>query len=75
MIALLQWYKILSAWMMPWNVSTHWNLRSDMLIFALEYKAALIKITGEKEMNPCQYKLSSEDWDLIGQLCDALRVC
>lgn len=46
-----------------------------MLIFALGHKAAIIKITGEQEMKLRPYELVEEEWELIAELCAALKVC
>jgi hypothetical protein len=45
-----------------------------MLTFALEYRAALESITGNQKMKLRQYKLSEEDWHVVGKLCDVLKV-
>lgn len=59
---------------MPRDVRTRWNLTYDMLKFALEYKVAIVKITGELEMNLRKFELTEEEWALAAQLADALKV-
>jgi len=59
--------------MMLRDVTTRWNSTYDMLVFALEYRRAIDKISGDKEMR--KYELEVEEWDLVQQLCDVLEVC
>jgi len=59
--------------MMPHDVSTHWNSTYGMLVFALEYHEAIDGITGDREMR--KYELWEEEWELVQQLCDVLKVC
>ncbi len=59
--------------MMPRDVVTRWNSMYDMLVFALEYRKAIDEISGDKEMR--KYELEEEEWDLVQQLCDILKVC
>jgi hypothetical protein len=58
--------------MMPRDVATRWNSTYDMLVFALEYREAIDKISGDRDMR--KYELSEEEWELIQQLCDVLVV-
>ncbi len=58
---------------MPRDVVTRWNSTYDMLIFALEYRRAIDKISGDREMR--KYELDEEEWSLVKQLCDILEVC
>jgi len=59
--------------MMPRDVTTQWNSTYDMLVFALKYRKAIDKISGDREMR--KYELEEEDWDIVQQLCDILEVC
>ena len=56
--------------MMPWDVMTCWNSTFDMLVFALKYRQAIDRITGDKDMR--KYELLEEEWRLVQQLCDVL---
>ena len=58
--------------MMPRDVATRWNSTYNMLVFALEYREAIDKISGDRDMR--KYELSEGDWDLVKQLCDVLGV-
>ncbi len=44
-----------------------------MLIFALEYRKAIDKISGGRELR--KYELEEEEWKIVQQLCDILEVC
>ena len=57
---------------MPRDVVTCWNSTFDMLVFALEYRQAIDRITGDRDMR--KYELLEEEWGLVQQLCDVLRV-
>ena len=39
-----------------------------MLVFALEYRQAIDRITGDRDMR--KYELLEEEWGLVQQLCD-----
>jgi hypothetical protein len=60
---------------MPRDVSTRWNSTYDMIKFAIEYCAALDKITADHDMKLRQFELSNEDWDMATELGKALQVC
>ncbi len=57
---------------MPRDVSTRWNSTYEMLVFALEYRKAIDKISGGREMR--KYELEEEEWKIVQQLCDILEV-
>ena len=59
---------------MPQDVRTRWNLTYDMLDFAYEYKDALNKITALREMKLRDYEIEPEDWEVVKQLRDLLKV-
>jgi len=59
---------------MPRDVHTRWNSTYNMLTFAYQYKDALNKITAMREMKLRQYEIDQEEWDVIRQLQDLLKV-
>lgn len=59
--------------MMPRDVATRWHSTYDMLVFALKYRKAIDEISHDRQMR--KYELLEEEWELIQQLCDVLRVC
>jgi hypothetical protein len=44
-----------------------------MLLFALEYREAIDKMSGDKTNNLRKYELSEEEWGLASQLRDVLK--
>jgi hypothetical protein len=60
---------------MPRDVTTQWNSSFDMLDFALDYRPAIDQIIDEKEMKLRHYELSEEEWMIVKQLRDVLKVC
>lgn len=63
----------LTVWMMPRDVTTHWNSTYDMLVFAREYRKAIDELTGDRDMR--KYELDGVEWELVDQLCNLLLVC
>ena len=59
---------------MPCDVSTWWNSTYEMLQFAIEYRDALDKIMGEKELNLRAYEMDNEEWEIAEQLSEVLKV-
>jgi hypothetical protein len=45
-----------------------------MLQFALQYRAAIDDIAGNKTASLRQYELDEEEWKIAQQLCDMLKV-
>jgi hypothetical protein len=60
--------------MMPRDVATRWNSTYDMLQFALAYQEALDTITSDKEMKLCRYEMDEEEWEIVEQLGEVLKV-
>lgn len=60
---------------MPRDVSTRWNSTFDMLLFAIEYRAAIDVMTDKRRMGLGVLELSGKEWALAKQLCDVLKVC
>ena len=64
----------LDAAMMPRDVRTRWNSTYDLLLFALQYRAAIDDVAGNKVANLRRYELSDLEWETAQQLCDVLKV-
>ncbi len=60
--------------MMPRDVRTRWNSTYDMLKFAYTYRDAIDKLTGERALKLRDYELSENEWELVMQLRDCLKV-
>ena len=59
---------------MPRDVQTRWNSTYDMLVFAIAYRKAINKLTGDKSAGLRKYELSDEEWKVAKQLCALLKV-
>jgi len=59
---------------MPHDVPTCWNSTFNMLDFALEYKAAINTITGNRDMKMQTLELDAPKWTIASQLQETLRV-
>ena len=46
-----------------------------MLTFAYDYKDTLNKITALREMKLRDYEIEPEEWEVVKQLRDLLKVC
>lgn len=78
-ILLPAWFQILEKLKlpirtMPRDVSTHWNSTYNMLEFAMKYRKAIDDIAGSKMMGLCQYEMSNNEWTIVQQLTDTLKV-
>jgi hypothetical protein len=60
--------------MMPWDVSTHWNLTFDMLEFATHYRPAIDSMMAVCNFDLRQYELAPADWQIAMELQDILKV-
>jgi hypothetical protein len=56
------------------DVSTRWNSTYDMLDTGFDYQPAVIKMTEPLENGLRPYELSSEEWRIVEQLRDVLKV-
>ena len=79
-IILPRWYQIfkeqgLKSRMMPRDVSTRWNSTYDMLDFASNYQPALDIITADRNMDLRRFEMSQEEWVVVKQLREVLKVC
>jgi hypothetical protein len=59
---------------MPRDVTTWWNSTFDMLDFAINYHAAVDKITSDRVLELHQYELTNSEWAIAKQLRDVLKV-
>lgn len=59
---------------MPRAVVTRWNSTFIMLDFALRYRLAIDKMTGDREMELRALELDDVEWTLAEQLRDVLKV-
>jgi hypothetical protein len=78
-ILLPTWKKLLAELkmtvsMLPRDVSTRWNSTFDMLDAAIEKRAAIDKITGDKENQLRDYELMEAEWKLLEELREVLSV-
>ena len=60
---------------MPWDVSTRWNSTYNMLKFACTYREAINKITDDRGMKLREYELKDDEWKIVEELRDSLKVC
>ena len=60
---------------MPRDVSTRWNSTYDMLKFACTYREAINKITDDRAMKLREYELKDDEWKIVEELRDSLKVC
>jgi hypothetical protein len=59
---------------MPRDVSTRWNSTFDMVDFAVEHRAAIDEMTGNKNMGLRKYEMNENEWRIAEQLRDTLKV-
>ncbi len=59
---------------MPRDVATRWNSTYVMLVFALEYRDAIDALTGDKKLDMRKCELHDNEWELVEQLVDVLKV-
>ena len=59
---------------MPRDVRTRWNSTYTMLVFAIDYKSAIKNITGDIDLDLRNFELTSEEWEIVEQLRDVLKV-
>lgn len=59
---------------MPRDVTTRWNSTYDMLLFAVEHKKVLEKLTSNLGNGLWAYELTSEEWNIATELRDTLKV-
>lgn len=59
---------------MPRDVSTRWNLTGDMVDFGIDYYAVIEAITDKWKLGLGRYAIDDEEWGLLRQLRDVLKV-
>lgn len=45
-----------------------------MLVFAVDYRKVIDRIAGEKDMGLRDYEMDDEEWEIVQQLRDVLKV-
>jgi hypothetical protein len=60
--------------MIPHDIRTRWNATYDMLDFVYRYKKAINKITDIWDMKLCMYEIEANEWEIVRQLYDLLKV-
>lgn len=78
-IILPQWFRVLEELalderVMPRDVQTRWNTTYDMVDFAYTYKDAIMNITAIRDMKLRDYEIDEDEWEIIKQLRDVLKV-
>ena len=59
---------------MPRDVSIRWNSTYDMLRFAATYRGPIDQITDERAMKLRDYELKEDEWKIVEDLRDCLKV-
>ena len=54
---------------------TRWNSTYNMMNFALKYRTAIDRVTGDKSLKLRRYEFDNEDWVIIEDLVSVLEVC
>ena len=60
--------------MMPRYCSTRWNLLFQILKFAWRYHEAIDRFTSKRENGVRDLELSAEEWQMVKELRDVLKV-
>jgi hypothetical protein len=60
--------------MMPRDVTIRWNSTYDMLVCGNEYRTAVDIITGDRTMDLRKFEISQEEWTVLEQLQEVLKV-
>lgn len=79
-IALPAWRKACTAHklpvrLIPRDVKTRWNSTYDMVKLAFKFRPAIDDITADKSLKLRKYELDDDDWKVIGDLIQVLKVC
>jgi hypothetical protein len=57
------------------DVTTCWNYTYNMLHFAYIYRDVYNKLTSNREMKMQKYEKEDQEWEIVKQLADVLKVC
>ena len=73
------WREICKIWKlkeknMPQDVCTRWNSTYDMLEFAIKYRKVIDNLTSDCELGLWSYEMDSDEWVIVKQLRDILKV-
>jgi hypothetical protein len=52
-----------------------WNYTFEMLSFAYTYHDAYNELTSNREMKMRKYEIEDQEWEIVKQLADVLKVC
>lgn len=79
-IHLLAWRKAchshqLNNCIIPRDVPTHWDSTYNMLVFAIEYRAAIDGLTSNHTAGLHAHELNNTNWHIVKDLWDMLKVC
>jgi hypothetical protein len=66
--------KPLASRIIPRDVETRWNYTYEMLDFTYTYRNAYDEVTANREMSMRNYELSKEEWKIVKDLADVLKV-
>jgi hypothetical protein len=67
--------KALGPRVMPRDVATRWNYTYEMLDFAYIYRRPYNEICSNRDMKMRLYELSNDEWKIVKDLSDVLKVC
>lgn len=79
MIILPAWYRALRVVgmheeAMPRDVATRWNSTYRMLDYSVKHRAAIAEVTQDLKNGLCKYELTADEWIIVEQLQDVLKV-
>ena len=60
--------------LMPRDVATRWNSSGDMVDFAINYQEGIEVLTQKKNLGLREFELSDEEWAVLRELHEVLKV-